>query len=81
MRNGLRIFWFPVPGYLGIGVTAATLEEATGMARTAAMELGWKVDDAQVVEDVDVRQLDQNHVTPNMGPVSFRGVWYPRRNL
>jgi hypothetical protein len=31
----------------------------------------------EVVEDVDVRDLDQGHVVPNIGPVNFRGVWYP----
>jgi len=31
--------------------------------------------------DVDVRELDQRHVVPNMGPPSIFGVWYPRLNL
>jgi hypothetical protein len=34
-----------------------------------------------VVPDVDIRTLDQAHVIPNMGPVVFRGVWFPRLNL
>ncbi|MCW2926654.1 MAG: hypothetical protein JWM86_622, partial [Thermoleophilia bacterium] len=31
----------------------------------------------EVTEDVDVRDLDQGHVIPNMGVVVWRGVWYP----
>ena len=31
----------------------------------------------EVVEDVDVCDLDQGHLVQNMGPVNFRGVWYP----
>jgi hypothetical protein len=31
-----------------------------------------------VIEDVDVRELDQGHVVPNMGDPTVRGVWYPR---
>ena len=81
MRVGLRRFWFPVPGHLGIGVSAMTREEATRLALQAATGLGWDVDGAQVVEDVDVRDLDQKHVIPNMGPPSFKGVWYPCLNL
>jgi len=34
-----------------------------------------------IVPDVDIRTLDQNHVVPNMGVVTSRGVWYPRRNV
>ena len=34
-----------------------------------------------VIEDVDVRDLDQNHVVPNMDPPNFHGVWFPRFNV
>ena len=77
----LRRFWFELPGHRGIGVTAGTRSEAEALARSAAREMGWSTDLGQVVEDVDVRDLDQNHVVPNMGPVNFRGVWYPALNL
>lgn len=74
----LRRFWFPVTGHLGIGVTAWSLDEAASLATKAAQDLSWEFDGAQVVEDVDVRDLDQGHVIPNMGVVSWRGVWYPK---
>ena len=34
-----------------------------------------------IVENIDVRTLDQKHVVPNMGPVRFVGVCYPLLNL
>ncbi|MGH9896159.1 MAG: hypothetical protein ACREA0_30045 [bacterium] len=32
---------------------------------------------AKVIEDVDVSTLDANHVLPNMGLVTVRGIWFP----
>jgi len=78
----LRRFWFPLDGHLGVGVTAATLEEATTLAEAARREL-WP--NAQrlgtPVQDVDIRSLDQKHVAPNIGPVTVRGIWYPTNAL
>jgi hypothetical protein len=34
-------------------------------------------DDTEVIEDIDISLLDQNHVIPNMGVVTFKGVWFP----
>src|SRR6187551_1874204 len=31
----------------------------------------------KVTENIQFKDLDQNHVVPNMGPISERGVWYP----
>jgi len=78
MGVNLRRFWFPVPGHLGIGVTVYTPEEALRLARELAERYGWQIDATQVVEDVDIRQLDQKHVIPNMGACSVRGIWFPR---
>ena len=33
---------------------------------------------SRVIDDVDVRDLDQRHVVPNMGDPAVRGVWFPR---
>jgi hypothetical protein len=80
-ESRLRRFWFPVPGSLGYGVTAYSRPEAEALAREAADRLGRSFEATGVIEDVDVRELDQQHVTPNMGPPHFRGVWFPRLNL
>lgn len=77
----LRRFWFSTPRHLGIGVTAYSRSEAESLAREVAGRLGRSFEPESVLEDVDVRDLDQNHVVPNMGPVNFRGVWFPRFNV
>ena len=74
----LKRFWFVIPGHLGIGVTAFSRAEADRLAADAAERLGWPCPSGLVIEDVDVRELDQGHVVPNMGPAAVRGVWYPR---
>ena len=78
----LRRFWFPLDGHLGVGVTAPTLEEAARMADAAKREY-WPTAPpfGTPVQDVDIRNLDQKHVAPNMGPVSVSGVWYPLSNI
>jgi hypothetical protein len=76
--RSLRRFWFPSPGHLGIGVTAFSQWEASELARGVAENLGWPLS-GEVVADVDIRELDQEHVIPNMGPPSYHGVWYPRQ--
>jgi len=73
----LRRYWFAIPGRLGIGVTAFSPAEAESMARAACEQVGWPFAPSAVLEDVDVRSLDQNHVIPNMAPPNFHGVWFP----
>jgi hypothetical protein len=36
---------------------------------------------ADVIENVDIRTLDQNHVVPNIGPCNVHGLWYPPENI
>ena len=74
----MRRFWFPVAGHLGVGVTAATLAEAQRLAERARASC-WPDAGAlgPVIEDVDIRVLDQKHVVPNMRPVVWPGVWFP----
>jgi hypothetical protein len=77
----LRRFWFALPRGLGVGVTARSRAEAEGLAREACLQSGRSFEAAEVIEDVDVRDLDQNHVVPNMGPPNLGGVWFPRLNI
>ena len=77
----LHRFWFELARGLGVGVSAYSLDEAEAMARDACLGFGWDFDVVKTVENVDVRDLDQNHVVPNMGPPNFKGVWFPMLNL
>ncbi len=78
--NTLRRFWFPATNHFGVGVTALSEAEARDQAREVAVRFGWQLS-GQVVADVDVRDLDQRHVIPNMGPPNVRGIWYPNLNM
>jgi len=77
----LRRFWFELSRGLGVGVTANTRLEAESLARDACLQSGWAFELSGLIEDVDVNDLDQNHVVPNMGPPNFKGVWFPRLNI
>jgi hypothetical protein len=74
----LRPYWFPIAGHLGIGVTATSRAEANKLAAAAAELLGWPFAAVGVIENFDVRELDQNHVVPNMSPMNWWGIWFPR---
>lgn len=77
----LRRFWFSIPGFLGIGVTAYSRPEVEPLAREATARLGRSFEPTSVTEDIDVYDPDQNHVVPHMGTVASRGVWFPRFNV
>ena len=77
----LRRYWFKTKEHVGFGVTAYSVDDAKRLIEDAARRLGSDYEILRIVEDVDVRDLDQGHVVPNMGPPNFRGVWYPMLNL
>ena len=82
MRNApLHRYWFQTKEHYGFGVTAYTVEDAKALVDKAALYIGWSTETIKIIEDVDVRDLDQNHVVPNMGPPNLRGVWFPNLNL
>ena len=77
----LHCYWFKTKNDLGFGVTAYSIDDAKGLVDVAARRIGRSYEVIEIVEDVDVRELDQNHVVPNMGPPNFRGVWFPNLTL
>ena len=77
----LRRYWFKTKERFGFGVTAYSLDDAKHLVDEAARGLGVSYEVLDIIEDVDVRTLDQNHVVPNMGAPNFRGIWFPNLNL
>lgn len=73
----LTRFWFPATRGIGVGVTAYSLEQARAWAEQALPRLPPDAALGAPVLNVDVRELDQDHVVPNMGPCNLEGVWYP----
>lgn len=81
--KSLRRYWFtfqastkPNAFNVGCGVTAYNYDDAINLL----CERVFGEDAPDVIdfeEDVDVSQLDQKHVLPNMGSVVVRGVWFP----
>jgi len=62
---------------MGCGVTAYSYDDALSILndkvfRNSSLQI------KQVIEDVDVSTLDQNHVIPNMSPPNIRGIWFPQ---
>ena len=83
--KSLRRYWFnfeklskPSPLNLGCGVTAYDYDDAINLLCQrvfAGKELPRIV---EYSEDVDVSNLDQKHVLPNIGLVTSRGIWFPQ---
>jgi hypothetical protein len=62
---------------MGCGVTGFNENDCKVIIKDRVM-LGQELPQIiQVVQDVDVSTLDPNHVLPNMGSPSVRGIWFP----
>ena len=72
-------FWFKTNYGLDYGVTAASQIEAEECLR----EYGYPpegVEVTEVIRNIQHKDIEQNHVAPNAGPMVVHGVWYPWRN-
>jgi hypothetical protein len=80
-------FWFefaidsafnfpPGIGY-GCGVTAIDLDDAIKIMKRKILADIRMPTISRIVEDVNIRTLDQGHVIPNMHPPVYRGIWFP----
>jgi len=76
----LIAFWVAAihPPYRSYGVTAYSDEDAQLVLQRAGYEVDWE--NAKIEEGIRVSDLDQNHVVPNMGVITRRGIWYPNLN-
>jgi len=63
---------------MDFGVTAFSVEDALCILADEGVDRDLI---KAIVENVDVRTLDQRSIIPNMGPPSFRGIWYPCLNI
>lgn len=82
----LETFWitFPLDTNLPLGIGVTAYSEAD--AQSLLLERGiseWFRNALQIViqEGVRIHDLDQKNVAPNIGPMQFRGVWYPCMNV
>ena len=63
------------------GVSAYSLEDAVSLLRASGLSVDPNQPNVSVRENVRLTDFEQRHIGPNMGPMQFRGVWYPRGNL
>ena len=80
----LHRFWFKFASLepfdylqLGCGVTAFDYDDALSILQHTVFAGQALAPIESVVDDVDVRTLDQGHVVPNTEPVVWRG-WFPK---
>ena len=80
----LRRYWFrfedsgkSTPLGLGCGVTAYDYDDALGIIHKRLFMEKEVPRIAAYYEDIDISTLDENHVLPNMGLVTIRGIWFP----
>jgi len=73
-------------GSKNLGLTAHSAIQAKALAKQELSRLSWQqisegdIDQAEIIEEIDIRDLDQNHVVPNIGVVSRQGMWFPNCN-
>ncbi len=77
MASSLTRYWFECSEGLGIGVTAFNISDAIQLIASehALHKLKPRLD--SFTTNIKISHLDQNHVVPNMGICSNRGIWYP----
>ena len=76
-------YWFTFEGgslLRNVGVTAYNIDDARTLASEIAFGDLHLSNEICVVENIDVSTLDENHILPNIGSPTFRGVWYPNFN-
>jgi hypothetical protein len=83
-RPLLRRYWIrfeafatPTPLNLGCGVTAFDKDDAIGLLHSRVFTEKEVPKVIEIIEDGDVSTLNAGHVRPNMGLVTFRGIWFP----
>jgi hypothetical protein len=79
-RYWLRFARSDTPSVLsmGCGITAYDEEDAKRLFEREVVPIFGRGEIVEIIQDIDVRTLDEGHVRPNMGAPSNRGVWFPR---
>ena len=80
MTRLLTRFWFEAEDCQGVGVTAYSLEDAISLLKSSNIIEDYKPKLDSYIEDINIQELDQNHVIPNMGLCTTRGIWFPNVN-
>lgn len=84
-QETLTTYWYSFPSDerlpIGIGVTAYSRSDADALIEQQGINWHLTAKEVNVAENLTLSDLDQSNVVPNVGPMQFRGVWYPCRNI
>src|SRR5262245_60312963 len=72
-REGEQHHWY--------GVSAYSLDDAVALLAANGYALDPHDPAVSVREHVVLDDFERRHIAPSMGPMQFRGVWYPQHNL
>ncbi len=61
----------------GCGVTAYNYDDAINLLRSKMFKEIEIPEIIEVLENIDIRRLEQNHVAPNIKDPTLRGIWFP----
>ena len=85
INKQLQTFWITFPENLnlpfGIGVTAESEEDAYFLIEKEGIDWYEHASKIEIKKGISINDLDQSNVVPNIGPIQFRGVWYPCQNI
>jgi len=76
----LKRYWFEfeTPAlFPRVGVTAFSYDDALSLVKEKIFPSEALPTIKKYIENVDIQTLDQNHVIPNMGVCTIRGIWFP----
>ncbi len=83
----MKIYWIEFdfkeyksipPGLIiGCGITTFDYSDALSILKTNIFKREEIPPIKHQIENVDISELDINHVIPNMGQSNIRGIWFP----
>ena len=68
-----RVEWYGASGY--------SLDDALALLRAAGFLIEPASPAVTIREHPRLTDFEASHIGPNMGPMQFRGVWFPRMNV
>jgi hypothetical protein len=84
MEQHLISYWITFPNIphapIGIGVTAFSEEDAFRLIEESGYG-EYMQSDFVVTDNIKIWDLHSGCVVPFMGPITFRGVWFPCCNI
>lgn len=73
----MKKYWFHCKNGISIGVTSYNLADAIRIISLERDVYRMEPDFEGIACDITLRDIDENHVVPNMGSIVNRGIWFP----